>query len=306
MTRSVLRPARFDDLGLKRALADRLVPVLVGAMAFLAALALAGALAATALARHWQLGAAAVMTIQVPQPGAPATDGTGRRDERVLQSLQGTPGIASARMLSEQELAALTRPWLGEGSDRIALPLPAVIEVHVAEQGLAWAALGPKLAGVAPGTLVERHEQWARRLQALGRSLQACAGLCLLVVGFVAAAVVAVATRAGLAARRETIEIVHGLGATDAYIARRFARRAASLAAIGAAAGSLAAVPVLAGLSGLAAPFTGRAGPDDAAPSLAAMPVALWLALPALPLVIGLIGWATAQGTVRRWLHRLP
>ena len=34
-----------------------------------------------------------------------------------------------------------------------------------------------------------------------------------------AAAVVAVATRTGLVARRAAIEIVHGLGATDTYIA---------------------------------------------------------------------------------------
>ena len=45
-----LRPARLDDLGLRRALSDRLLPLLVGAMAFLAALALAGAIGASSLA----------------------------------------------------------------------------------------------------------------------------------------------------------------------------------------------------------------------------------------------------------------
>ena len=44
-----LRPARFDDLGLRRAISDRLLPLLVAAMAFLAALALAGAVAAFAV-----------------------------------------------------------------------------------------------------------------------------------------------------------------------------------------------------------------------------------------------------------------
>src|SRR5437764_14983904 len=81
MTRSTLRPARFDDLGLKRALSDRLLPSLVGAMAFLAALALAGAIAASALARHWQQGAGGIMTVQVPQPAAPANGGGSRADQ---------------------------------------------------------------------------------------------------------------------------------------------------------------------------------------------------------------------------------
>ena len=47
-----LRPRRADDLGLRRAASDRLLPLIVGAMAFLAALAFAAALAAAGLARH--------------------------------------------------------------------------------------------------------------------------------------------------------------------------------------------------------------------------------------------------------------
>ena len=80
-----------------------------------------------------------------------------------------------------------------------------------------------------------------------------------------AAAVIAVATRAGLAARREAIEIVHGLGATDGYIAARFAGRATLLAATGGIAGAVLALPVLLTLANLAAPFTGGAAGGDVA-----------------------------------------
>jgi len=156
----------------------------------------------------------------------------------------------------------------------------------------------------APGTLLESHDRWMRRLAVLARSLQACAGLALAVVAFVAAAVVAVAVRAGLATRRGAIEIVHGLGATDGYIAGRFARRATLLAAGGAGIGAAAAVPVLLGLAGLAAPFAGQ--PEGTAGLAGALPLALWLSLPALPAAAAAIGWLTAQGTVRRWLRRLP
>jgi len=302
----LLRPSRFDDLGLKRALSDRLLPLLVGAMAFLAALALAGVVAASALARHWQAGAGGMMTIQVPQPTAPAASGSASRAESVLAALRAAPGVADARMLGDDELAALLRPWLGSGAGRIAIPLPAVIEVHVTGAGPDATALTAATERVAPGTVVEEHDRWVRRLAVLARSLQACAALAIAVVGLVAVAVVAVATRAGLAARRDAIETVHGLGATDGYIASRFAGRVTRLAAGGAAIGAAVALPVLIGLTGLATPFTGRAAPDGPAALLAAMPVALWLALPALPLLAAAIGWLTAQTTVRRWLRRLP
>ena len=301
-TAALLRPARFDDLGLRRALSDRLLPSLVAAMAFLAALALAGTAAASALAQHWQSGAGSVLTVQVPQPMSAAAEGGGMRLDRVLALLRGMPGVASARPLSDDELAALLRPWLGSGSGRIALPLPAVIEVRLSDSGLDTARLATRVEAVAPGTLLESHDIWIRRLAVLARSLQACAGLALAVVAFVAVAVVAVATRAGLSARRDAIEIVHGLGATDGYIAGRFARRATLLATAGAGIGALAALPVLLGLAGLAAPFTG----DSERTVAAVLPLELWLSLPALPLIAAAIGWLTAQRTVRGWLRRLP
>src|SRR6185312_8151255 len=114
-------------------------------------------------------------------------------------------------------------PWLGAAAERLAIPLPAVIAVRLADARTDLAPLAARLEAAAPGTLTESHGVWIRRLSVLARSLQACAGLALLLVALVAAAVIAVATRAGLVARREAIEIVHGLGATDGYIAARFA-----------------------------------------------------------------------------------
>jgi cell division transport system permease protein len=107
-----------------------------------------------------------------------------------------------------------------------------------------------------------------------------------------------VATRAGLTARRDAVEVLHGLGARDAEIAGRFAQRLGLLAAVGAVVGTAASVPALAVLADLAAPWTGAP-----ARGLAALP---WVALAAVPPLAFLVGWATAQFTVRRWLRQLP
>lgn len=312
-----LRPPRFDDLGLKRALSDRLLPALVAAMAFLAALAWAGFIAANALGTRWQAGAGASLTVQVPQPGAPSgpdpatTASVPNRREAVLALLAATPGVARLHALTEGELADLLRPWLGTQGEAMTVPLPAVIELDLAPGGVALAGLDAKLQQTAPGSLLENQNIWATRLAALARSLQASTGLALLVVIAVAVAVVAVATRAGLVARRGAIEIVHGLGATDAYIAGRFAGRASLLALVGGAVGAVASLPVLLELASLAAPFAGTPGDSAvvAVPRAIAwfgiLPSSLWVALPCLPLAAAAIGWATAQFTVRRWLMRL-
>jgi cell division transport system permease protein len=306
-----LRPRGSDDLGLRRALSDRLLPLLVAAMVFLAALALSGVIAAAGLAQHWQGGAGALLTVQVPQPGAASSTGGPSRAEAVAAVLNATSGVA-ARRLGSDELAAVLKPWLGSDAGRLSLDLPAVFEVRLQADAAAQVpnlamTLSARLAKAVPDTLVEQNSVWFDRLGVLARSLQASAALALLVVALVATAVVAVATRAGLAARRDAIEIVYGLGATDRMIASRFADRVTLLVFSGAVLGLVLSVPLLLGLASLTAPFAPSL-PSAPQPTdgLTTLPPLLCELLPVLPLTAAAIGWLTAQATVRSWLAGLP
>jgi cell division transport system permease protein len=288
---------RVDHLGLRSALADRLLPVLVGAMSFLAALAIAGTLAAATLAAHWQGDTRTALTIQVPNATAPAGGTT--RLAAVLAALQATPGVRHPLVLGAAEVNRLLAPWLGPDVAALALPIPAVITASW-ESSATPDALAAALARIAPGTLVATGAAWAGRVGTLTASLQACAAAVLVIVALIATGMVSLATRSGLAQRRETIEIIHGLGALDSDIAGRFAGRAATLAVGGAVIGTLLALPVLFWLATLAAPFS-----NPGLPQGPVMPPALWMALPMLPVVAALIGWGTAQLTVRGWLRHL-
>ncbi|MBV1796250.1 ABC transporter permease [Siccirubricoccus sp. G192] len=297
-----MRPLRRsrgrDPLGLRRALSDRLLPGLVAAMALLGALALAGARGASDLSARWQGGAAAAMTVQLPAT-APAA-----QVERALAALRRLPEVAKAQAMERERLAALLRPWLGEAPGAAAgLALPVVIELHLRRLPQQPEALALGIAQAVPGAQVEAHGVWVARLVALARSLQGVTLAALLLVAGIAAAVVAVAVRAGIAARREAIGILHDLGATDADIAGRFAGRVALLVALGALAGTVLAAPVLAGLADLAAPLLG----GQAAASVLGLPWGSlpWAELALLPVLGAGIGWVTAQVTVRRWLRRL-
>ena len=299
-----LRPASADDLGMRRALSDRLLPLVVGAMVFLAALALAWAMAAASLADRWNTGAAAMITITIPSPEE-IKNGMSRVHS-VAGVLAVFPAISAARQLPELEIKALLKPWLGADPSTLALNLPAIFELR-ASPGMSTSTLEASLAQVAPGTVIQRNGDWISRLAALVHSLQACAALALAVVTLVAAAIVGVATRAGLAARRDAIEIVHGLGATDNMIAGQFAHRITVLVLAGAVVGLVLVVPLLIGLAALAEPFT-FPGPRavDAVGLVRLLPPLLWGLLIALPVAAASIGWLTAQATVRTWLRRLP
>jgi cell division transport system permease protein len=203
--------------------------------------------------------------------------------------------------MTEAEENTLLTPWLGENVTQLGLTMPGVITASWAGPG-APDALGGALDKISPGTMVDAGAVWAARVAALTSSLQDCAAVVLIIVALVAAAVVAVAARAGLAQRRDTITIVHGLGALDGDIADRFASRATVLVVAGAVAGTVLALPVLAWLAALAAPFGSAKGSG----ALFNLPMPLWFTLPLLPLAAAGIGWATAQLTVRGWLRSLP
>src|SRR5271166_2871150 len=125
-----LRPSGFDEMGLRRALSDRMLLLLVAAMAFLAALALAGWFGTAALSRHWQQGAGASLTVQVPRAMESSPRGDQTRLVAVLALLDSNPVVASARALSDHELRELLRPWLGQGEEQLAIPIPAVVAVR--------------------------------------------------------------------------------------------------------------------------------------------------------------------------------
>jgi len=289
-----------DPLGLRRALADRLLPLLVAAMALLAALALGAAGGAAALAAHWRGAGEGTITLALPR----GADVAG-----ALARLRALPEVERAEALDAARLSAILAPWLGPsvgpsvgpsaGSSAgdegpAALPLPLLVEVA------GRAALDPaRLAAAAGrGARAEPASPWVARIVRLADGLHALAVAVLGVVAAIAAALVAVATRAGIAARRETILILHELGARDADIAGRFAARLALLCGGGAAAGAALAVPALHQLAAGAVPLF---SPRDAA--LADLP---WGGLLLLPPAAALIGWLTAHVTVRRWLLRLP
>lgn len=277
---------RGDPLGLRRALADPLLVGLIAAMAFLAAFAVAGHEAVTQLAARWQQGATAAITVQIPDP-------TPARMNAALEALQALPEVREARLVDTARMAELLRPWLG---DVTGLPLPGVIELRLGDLAADPVLIGDRVAQAAPGAVTEAHGVFVARLAALARIFSAAALTALSLVATVAAAVVVLAVRAGIAMRRDSVMVLHMLGATDRDIANRFARRTAWLALLGAALGVFVAIGLLAALLQMAAPILPDAGWQR-------LP---WPGLVAIPLLATLVAWVATSASILLWLRRLP
>ena len=201
----------------------RLLPWVIAVMVFLAGLAMLVALGLQVTARTWHEGLSQSLTVQVINP-----DGAGRDREvaAALAELRKTPGIASADEETDDEVAALLEPWLGKGNVGPDLPIPALIDVKLADgAAIDVAAVGAALAKAAPSARIDAHERWLADLLVLMRIVQWIGGMIVGLVGLATVAIIVFATRAGLATHRETVEIVHMMGARDGMIAGAFQRR---------------------------------------------------------------------------------
>ena len=134
--------------------------------------------------------------------------------------------------------------WLGPAAQSVDLPVPALIDFDAAPS-TNLPSLEQRAKAIAPGARIVAHRDSVGPLLHSLRLLQWVAfGLVLLLSGAASAAVV-LAARGALDTHRFTIEVMHGIGATDIQVTHLFQRKILIEALIGSVAGALAAAFVL-------------------------------------------------------------
>ena len=237
------------DLATLRALlrgdrhADRVVPptgftaqltvFASGAMAFLAVFALALSLASGRLAQRWGDELARTATIRIVAP----EDQRAIQTTAALQVLSTTPGIASARALTDEEQQALLAPWFGQDLRLDSLPVPRLIEIVATGQAFDATGLRLRLAAEVPGAVLDDHGRWRAPLVSAAQRLRLLGWVVALLILGAVAAMVTLAANAALAANAQVVAVLRLVGATDSYIAQAFVRRFTLRALAGSAAG---------------------------------------------------------------------
>ncbi|MBX3445254.1 MAG: hypothetical protein KF765_00760 [Parvibaculaceae bacterium] len=275
------------------------VPLLlvVAAMCFLASLALGAALSVTGKVQEWNADISGSLTVELrPARDMSADD----QIDAVMSMLAGTKGILSATPLRREDTAALLEPWLGTGVVSDDLPLPTLIDIRIDETSPPdLAQLAIDVAAAAPGASLDTHRQWQGELMSAARSATWLAYGVLAVVAGTTIAIVVFATRAGLSANREVVEVLHLIGARDSFIASEVQRHFFHLGLRGGLIGALA---------GAAAFFAlGLAGGTGDMFLVAASGLAPehYPALLAIPVAAALVTLMTARITVLSTLERM-
>lgn len=291
---------RRADLVLSREPSSRLVPWIIGLMAYLACLMLAGALLLSELLDAWTGDLAATVTVQVLPMEDEAPEVLDSRVDKLVILLERSRGVESARAVPLLEIATLLEPWLGAGATLEGLPLPRLIDVGLdPEDPPAMDALRTMLSNADPGSVLDDHGVWQEQLAGLIGAFGAVAAFIVVLVAVATVGIVIFATRSGMAAHQDVIEVLHLIGARDVYIARQFQNLAFWQGVRGGFIGVILGALTLWGLTRAAAHLDTSMLP----------PVSLlawhWAVLATLPAVTAMIANWTAKHTVVRSLRKL-
>jgi len=285
------------DLPLNKSGGSKFIILLITLMTFLAVLALSASFALGSIAKSWSTGLENKLTIEIPA-------GIKDQDKLIIEikkKLDGIDNIEKTDVLSNDKTAELVAPWLGEDFALDDVPMPSLIAVETQENTQEFIdSLQKDLTAIHDDIRIDTHEEWLVDFLRMIGSLKFATFFVSLVIGATAVTAITGVIRARMAEHKDDVELLHLMGASDAYIAGQFKRYALRLGLLGGTFGLFAGVIGLVGFSlGI------NSGDSNLFPSLELNGFAAFILL-CLPLVACALCAVTAQITVLRRLSQMP
>lgn len=227
------------------------IPWVIAILIALVVIAAAGGLSLRNLAENARADLSDAVTVQIAEADAQAR---AAQTQAAADAMGNSSLVTSVRIVPEDELEALLEPWLGAAAASDDVPIPALIDVELNRRASAQeiaqlqSVLDTTLAPLDGEARIDAQSDWLRPVYNALAALQYLALALIALVGFATAAAVWLAARTAFSNHRETVEIIHLLGGTDAQVTKIFQRSVLRDAVFGAVIGlvlGLAAVWLL-------------------------------------------------------------
>lgn len=204
--------------------------VIVGVMVFIATFATAVETGLYALGSRWGETMESRITVEIPAVGDESSTPQAERVAQATAVLRAIPEIGMVMPMSDEEVERLLRPWFNQPTLLRSLPLPTLIDVE-RKPGAALAAdkIQAEVRKAVSDAQVDDHGAWTQDIWRLVRGLGLVGGMTILLTAASLVVAVGLLCRAVMASERDTIALLHLLGAADADIANHFKAQAESL-----------------------------------------------------------------------------
>ncbi len=287
---------------------------------FLFTMTFVGFYGAKNLTYQWRADNTELVILQIPNPTLPLSNNNStnnthntppQRVNVVLNILKtNLPPNTNIHLLQSNQIRQLLTPWI-DTTETTSLPLPAIIEIRFPPHSVLPLFVQQTLKQQIPDIIIERNSQWNHYLQNLSSSLLFYARLVLITVGIASLSLILLCTHSTLTTCRETITLLHNLGASDSYVVRCFAHPIARIVLCASIVGIFAASLLLFFFYLTTPQIFTLLNPSADRLSLLftdfdIFPLPLLLELFLLLIFIYAFGWLITQIFVRSWLRHLP
>ena len=168
----------------------------------------------------------------------------GQNLNALVAALRSAPGVTSVEAVPESEMRETLERWLGPAAKSADLPVPALVNFDT-RPGSDLRPIERRVQEIAPAAQIAAHRDRVSPLLRSMREIQWLAFGLVLLLSAAATAAVVLAARGALDTHRFTIEVMHGIGATDEQVTQLFQRKIAIDALAGSLGGALAGAIVL-------------------------------------------------------------
>jgi len=289
---------RQTNLALAKDDTNRFLPWLIAFMSLLAILSVAGFLLLKQVSDLFEYNSNDTMTIQVPSGNSEKR--TNKKITQIINILRETGGVIEVSLVPKVEVIQLLKPWLGTISESQTLPLPRIIDIQIDRgSGITPEKISNVLTIIVPDITVDDHSIWLIGLVKTLQSAELTALFILLLIIFVIIGTVIFTTRTGMGIHKQTIEVLHFVGAHDDFIARQFAIRGLVVGLQGGLIGFLFAIPILYLFDNLLQNL------EEGFLPKAEVNIFVWLSVALVVPMISSITMLTARGTVLKSLKKM-
>lgn len=233
-----------NELPIDEGYSKTFLRVVIAVSVFLISITLSGVLGINSMFENSRKQIVSNFTVQIiPLPNYEES----RKDLlNVVNFLEKYPNIKQVSVLSDNELKALIEPWLGNNVDIELLPIPKLLDVQITPNvDFDYKKLMIRLSEVSSQASINDHNLWLSRLLKFINSLKVLALTVLLLVALASVTAIVYAAQTSLNIHKDTINILHIIGATDNYIALNYVKQITYTSLVAGIIGTLISVPAI-------------------------------------------------------------
>ncbi|HVY51107.1 MAG TPA: ABC transporter permease [Devosia sp.] len=232
-------PRRATAIVPERSVAGRTLVLLIAIMTFLSGVTLGGVVLVQKSAIAWSSDVGREVTIQIRPMQGEVMESNIRTAIALAEAI---PGVTEAHAISIEDSQKLLEPWLGSGLDLSQLEIPRLIVVELGDPKAVDLSLLDRDLKSVKGATLETHAAWRQQLNTMAGTLVLSGVLVLALIVLATVLAVVFATRGTMASNREIVDVLHFIGASNAFIAGEFQGRFLALGFRGGLIGGLGAV----------------------------------------------------------------